>query len=183
VYSSNGAAEVSIVKRTYTECVFPKLVSQRFPLYKHTPPCKTHLYTIIWRILQGGVCAYNGKRLAQAAAHQSAMLVPLIAGMSGPPLDGQGKCTGRNRAGAPAYLQNETVGALGALFDWAKSETRVAGFCPWHFNNRCGTALPPTKCHDAKPPCDMDLGAVSLPFVKAKLEEIGRYIVNKHRSP
>ena len=109
------------------------------------------------------------------------MLVPLIAGMSGPPLDGQGKCTGRNRAGGPAYLQNETVGALGALFDWAKSETRVAGFCPWHYNNRCGTALPPTKCHDAKPPCDMDLGAVSLPLVKAKLEEIGRYIADNNQ--
>ena len=64
------------------------------------------------------------------ASHQEAMLVPLIAGNIGPPI-GQGSCPGRNKQGALAYLQNETVLALEGLLAWAKTQPRVAGFCPW----------------------------------------------------
>ena len=61
---------------------------------------------------------------------QSIMLVPGIFGNSGLPI-GQGRCTGRNKYGAPAYAQNETVLALKGLFAWAKTQPRIAGFCPW----------------------------------------------------
>jgi hypothetical protein len=109
--------------------------------------------------------------------HQSVMLVPGIFGNSGFPL-GQGRCPGLNKYGHPAYAQNETAAVLQGLFEWAQTDSRIAGFCPWHYNDRCGVATPPVHCHDAKPPCDMDRGAVSMPLVKAKLEEIGRAIIS-----
>eukprot|EP01065_Artemidia_motanka_P030206 TRINITY_DN36218_c0_g1_i1.p1 TRINITY_DN36218_c0_g1~~TRINITY_DN36218_c0_g1_i1.p1 ORF type:complete len:303 (+),score=119.28 TRINITY_DN36218_c0_g1_i1:54-911(+) len=62
------------------------------------------------------------------------------------------------------------VEKLQAYFDWAKEEPLIAGFNPWHFNNRS------TKQHG--PPCDMELGAVAMPDVVSTLAEIGKYIVN-----
>ena len=153
-------------------------------------------------------------------AHQAAMVVPLVAGNMGRPL-GEGNC---NAGGA--YLQNNTVVGLEGLFEWAKAEPRVAGFCPWHYNDRCmaarhrhrnitvmllprtpyssttaarrrhplrrvetrvrreasfsrhraAQATPRVNCSDGKPPCDMDVGAVSLPKVLAKLREIGAQV-------
>lgn len=41
-------------------CIKP--VSQRFPLDTHSPPCKIHT-VYLWRVLQGGVCIYDRKRL------------------------------------------------------------------------------------------------------------------------
>ena len=78
----------------------------------------------------------------------------------------------------PAYAQNETVAALQGLFEWAQTQPRIAGLCPWHYNDRCGLATPPRRCHDAKPPCDMDRGAASMPLVRAQLEKIGRAIIS-----
>ena len=49
--------------------------------------------------------------------------------------------------------------------------------CRWHYNDRCGVATPPAKCHDAPPPCDMDRGAVSMPLVRAQLMAMGREIM------
>eukprot|EP01052_Picozoa_sp_SAG31_P040695 SAG31_NODE_5959_length_2241_cov_1.092904_1_plen_445_part_00 len=114
--------------------------------------------------------------LPRLRPNQSAMLVPGIFGNSGLPL-GQGGCRGLNKYGQPAYAQNETAAVLQGLFEWAQTQPRIAGFCPWHYNDRCGLATPPRNCHDAKPPCDMDRGAVSMPIVRAKLEQIGRAIV------
>ena len=115
--------------------------------------------------------------LPRLRPHQSVMLVPGVFGNSGLPL-GQGQCPGLNKYGHPAYAENETVAVLHGLFEWAQTVPRIAGFCPWPSNDRCGVAAPPVHCHDAKPPCDMDRGAVSMPLVKAKLEEIGRAIVS-----
>lgn len=112
-----------------------------------------------------------------SSPHQSIMLVPGVFGNSGLPV-GQGGCKGLNKYGRPAYAQNETVAMLELLFEWAQTEERIAGFCPWHYNDRCGLATPTVKCHDAPPPCDMDRGAVSMPLVKAKLEEIGKSILS-----
>ena len=132
----------------------------------------------------GGLAEVNAVKAAvetcvlpRLQPHQSVMLVPGIFGNSGLPL-GQGQCPGLNKYGHPAYAQNETAAVLQGLFEWAQAEPRIAGFCPWHYNDRCGVATPPQHCHDAKPPCDMDRGAVSMPVVKAKLEEIGRAIVS-----
>jgi hypothetical protein len=112
-----------------------------------------------------------------SSPHQSLILVPGVFGNSGLPL-GQGGCKGLNKYGHPAYAQNETVTMLDLLFEWAQTESRIAGFCPWHYNDRCSVATPPVKCHDAPPPCDMDRGAISMPLVKAKLEQIGKAIIS-----
>jgi len=62
------------------------------------------------------------------------------------------------------------VDKLDGYFEWAKTDTRIAGFNPWHFNNRSSPQ------HGE--PCDMELGAVAMPSVLAKVQEIGRYILN-----
>ena len=58
-------------------------------------------------------------------------------------------------------------------FTWqAKTEKRIAGMNPWHYNTRAAAQHPP--------PCDMLLGASSMPSVVAKLQEIGSYILAQH---
>lgn len=64
----------------------------------------------------------------------------------------------------------QIIDDLNVLFDWAKNETRVAGFNPWHFNNR--------STNQAAPPCNMKPGAVVMPSVVDKLKEIGQYIMS-----
>ena len=61
------------------------------------------------------------------------------------------------------------VDKLDGYFEWAKSDKRIAGFNPWHFNNRSNP--------QAGGACDMELGAVAMPSVYAKLQEIGKFIL------
>ena len=51
---------------------------------------------------------------------------------------------------------------------WAKKDPKIAGFNPWHFSNRSGPQL--------RGGWDQRLGAVSMPSVVAKLQEIGKHI-------
>ena len=62
----------------------------------------------------------------------------------------------------------QIVTKLDGFFQWAKDEARIVGFNPWHFNNRSHPQL--------KGSYDQRLGAVSMPSVVAKLQEIGTYI-------
>ena len=98
------------------------------------------------------------------AAHQQAMLVPGIFGCAGAIVDGK-----------PFSLEEQgarIVKKLQAYFSWAKEEPRIAGFWPWHFNNR--TDKPST----VRPGfCDMAPGGVAMPAVVQKLQEIGKFIV------
>lgn len=64
--------------------------------------------------------------------------------------------------------QERVLEKLEGYFAWGKEDNRVAGFNPWHFNNR--------KTPQHAPPCDMRLGAGAMPKVVAKLSEIGRWI-------
>ena len=57
----------------------------------------------------------------------------------------------------------------------AKAEERIAGFNPWHFGHR--SAPQNTAAHD------MELGAVEMPTVLAKLRQIGEYIVAAKTPP
>jgi hypothetical protein len=82
--------------------------------------------------------------------HQKVMLVPgtfACSNLTYFPLDGQAK---------------NLVEKLDGYFDWAKSDERIAGFNPWHFNNRSNP--------QSGPPCDMELGAVAMPSVYKKLQ-------------
>lgn len=58
---------------------------------------------------------------------------------------------------------------MDGYFAWAKEDPRIAGFNGWHFNNR--------SIAQHSEPCDMELGAVAMPSVVSKLEEIGKYII------
>ena len=108
--------------------------------------------------------------------HQQVMLVPgtfACSNLSYFPLDDQAK---------------NNVEKLEGYFSWAKQEKRIAGFNPWvsaaapfassfsqrsccaqHYNTRAGA--------QSGPPCDMRLGASSMPTVVSKLKEIGHYII------
>lgn len=50
---------------------------------------------------------------------------------------------------------------------WASEDVRVAGFNPWHWSDRSSPQ------HAA--PCDMELGAVSLPNSLAYMRAIGAW--------
>eukprot|EP01009_Symbiontida_sp_KSa7_P008037 NODE_5249_length_318_cov_320.765799_g4638_i0.p1 GENE.NODE_5249_length_318_cov_320.765799_g4638_i0~~NODE_5249_length_318_cov_320.765799_g4638_i0.p1 ORF type:complete len:96 (-),score=28.12 NODE_5249_length_318_cov_320.765799_g4638_i0:4-291(-) len=65
------------------------------------------------------------------------------------------------------------VDKLNGYFEWAKKDTRIAGFNPWHFNYRDHPNHPP--------PCDMQLGANDLPGVVDVLRSIGHYIKKKKK--
>ena len=57
---------------------------------------------------------------------------------------------------------------LQGFFEWAKKDPKIAGFNPWHFSNRSGPQL--------RGGWDQRLGAVSMPSVVSKLQEIGKHI-------
>ena len=65
--------------------------------------------------------------------------------------------------------EDEAVQKLTAYFAWAKTETRLAGFAPWHWGNR---HTPQYK----KGACNMELGASAMPRTVAKLREMGRWM-------
>ena len=61
------------------------------------------------------------------------------------------------------------VRKLEAYEEWYESDPRVAGSNPWHYSER-------SKAEHA-PPCDMRLGASSMPGVLKKLQEMGSRII------
>ena len=71
--------------------------------------------------------------------------------------------------------QSNVVEKLKAYWDWAQNDTRIAGFCPWHFNTRFGNPQWPGVC-------DMELGAVEMPAVVEQLREMGEDIVKRARA-
>ena len=213
IYGSNGADEAST----------PHPLCTPFPTPSGTHPARAERNArrvLVSSQVRKVQAVYESCVFPRLHAHQAAMVVPLVAGNMGRPL-GEGNC---NAGGA--YLQNNTVVGLEGLFEWAKAEPRVAGFCPWHYNDRCmaarhrhrnitvmllprtpyssttaarrrhplrrvetrvrreasfsrhraAQATPRVNCSDGKPPCDMDVGAVSLPKVLAKLREIGAQV-------
>lgn len=93
--------------------------------------------------------------------HQQVMLVPGVFG-----------CTNTD------YMPFETmsknlVDKLEGYWSWAQRDQRIAGFCPWHYNNR-------SRMHPD--PCDMGPGAIAYPDVLTKLQEIGEAIIASQAS-
>ena len=89
-------------------------------------------------------------------AHQRFMAVP-----------GTFACT--NASYSPAAVEDVRIaGELRAYAAWARSEPRVAGLKPWHFR---------TRDHPQHAgPCDMEIGAASLPKTMAVLRALGREV-------
>lgn len=69
----------------------------------------------------------------------------------------------------------QTVAKIDAYYNWSKSEPRVAGMNPWHFNNWSYPVEPKGRC-------DMRLGAVVLPRTLDHLRQIGRGIIDGGRA-
>ena len=70
-----------------------------------------------------------------------------------------------------AVSERSVLAKLDAYLAWAKDDGRVAGFNPWHFNNRSKP--------QHRPPCDMQLGAVAMASVVERLQQIGRYVIGR----
>ena len=70
-----------------------------------------------------------------------------------------------------AVSEASVLAKLDAYLVWAKEDGRVAGFNPWHFNNR---SKPQHRL-----PCDMQLGAVAMAGVVDRLQQIGRYVIGR----
>lgn len=64
--------------------------------------------------------------------------------------------------------QRHVVDKLQGYWEWAKAEPRLVGLYPWHYTNRSSA--------QASSRCDMRLGAVAMPRVLAKLEEMASWI-------
>ena len=102
----------------------------------------------------------------QMAPHQKLLLVPGVYGNT------PAKCEKAGGSAAVCSLDAQAiqvVAKLDGFFEWAKGEKRIAGFNPWHFGHR--SAPQNSAIHD------MELGAVEIPNVLAKLRQIGEYIV------
>eukprot|EP00463_Aulacantha_scolymantha_P002486 TRINITY_DN3237_c0_g1_i1.p1 TRINITY_DN3237_c0_g1~~TRINITY_DN3237_c0_g1_i1.p1 ORF type:complete len:227 (-),score=14.73 TRINITY_DN3237_c0_g1_i1:2-682(-) len=102
---------------------------------------------------------YNKVIYPKLHSHQGVLFVPGI--FASDPVH----CTEGNVSCPLDKQAEQIVIKLDGFFKWAKTDTRVAGFNPWHFSNRSHAQL-----HGW---WDQRLGAVSMPTVMAKLEEIG----------
>jgi hypothetical protein len=105
---------------------------------------------------------YTGKLYPKLHPHQGVFIVPGI--FANDPVHCQ-----QNNVSCPLEGQAEQVVIkLDGFFDWAMQDDKIAGFNPWHFNNRSvpqwGGAY------------NQQLGGVSMPTVVGKLKEIGEYI-------
>ena len=100
------------------------------------------------------------------APHQKLLLVPGVYGNTPATCVKAGGSAGVCSLDAQA---TQVVAKLEGFFAWARTEERIAGFNSWHFGHRR------TPQHGGA--ADMELGAVEMPTVLAKLRQIGKHIV------
>jgi hypothetical protein len=93
--------------------------------------------------------------------HQRALFVPGVFALD--PV----RCKAANSSCPLAEQARQVVTKLQSYFDWAKNDSRIIGFNPWHFCNRSD---------------EHSLGAIAMPTVVAKLHEIGNFISNQSSS-
>ena len=100
---------------------------------------------------------------AALAPHQQVMLVPGTFG-----------CSNATVPGLPASVSDAQVATkLEAYFAWMKTDKRIAGINPWHWNDR-------GHSQHGKEFCDMTLGAGQFPETTKVLRAIGKWIVFKN---
>ena len=102
----------------------------------------------------------------QLAPHQKLLLVPGVYGNTPATCEKAGGSAAVCSLDAQA---TQVVAKLEGFFSWAKIEDRIAGFNSWHFGHRGSPQN--SAIHD------MELGAVEMPTVLAKLRQIGGHIV------
>ena len=75
-------------------------------------------------------------------------------------------CSNTTDAGLPASVSDGQVfNKLTAYWQWMKTDKRIAGINPWHFDRRGHP--------QSSGVCDLELGAVDLPRSMALLKQIG----------
>ena len=105
---------------------------------------------------------YEQEIFPRLRAHQKALFVPGVFASS------PSHCAKYNVSCSLASQAEQIVIKLDGFFLWAKNDTRVIGFNPWHFGNRSSSQFGGAY--------DQRLGAISMPNVLDKLREIGKYI-------
>ena len=83
-------------------------------------------------------------------------------------------CRASNISCPLATQAEQVVARLDVLFNWSKQQHKIAGWIPWHFENRStpqwGGAY------------NLELGAIAMPSVVSKLREVGAF-VQSHKPP
>ena len=105
---------------------------------------------------------YEEEIFPRLRPRQKALFVPGVFASS------PSHCASENVSCPLASQAEQIVIKLDGFFQWAKNDSRVAGFNPWHFGNRSSPQFGGAY--------DQRLGAISMPSVLDKLREIGRYI-------
>eukprot|EP00039_Didymoeca_costata_P017189 m.316582 g.316582 ORF g.316582 m.316582 type:complete len:292 (-) comp16504_c0_seq12:223-1098(-) len=105
---------------------------------------------------------YNNVIFPKLQPHQGVLLVPGIFASDPVHCEANGvKCPLGPQA-------DQVVIKLKEMFSWAQEETRIAGFNPWHYNNRSSPQLPGAY--------NQQLGAISMPTVVEQLRIMGQAI-------
>ena len=102
-------------------------------------------------------------RSSSLRSYQRVMLLPGIFG-----------CKNTSYFGTPQEQGVRVAAKLDAYYAWAKTEPKVAGFDPWHFDDRTEKQW--------NGPCDQRMGAAAMPAAVAKLQQIGREIIANHKT-
>ena len=106
---------------------------------------------------------YEEEIFPRLRPRQKALFVPGVFASS------PSHCASENVSCPLASQAEQIVIKLEGFFRWAKNDSRVAGFNPWHFGNRSSPQFGGAY--------DQRLGAISMPSVLDKLREIGRYVI------
>ena len=101
------------------------------------------------------ISIYNSMIFPIMNKNQSALFVPGIFACNQTTID---------------FDSQQIVHKLNLFFNYSLNDDRIKGFNPWHFNNRSSEEHPP--------PCIMEIGAIAMPNVLSKLQQIGEYILN-----
>lgn len=131
--------------------------------------------------------AYEQHILPKLAQNQSAFVVPGTYECDSPTMEAPRNSKWRCVPGNSSY-DSFIASKVDEFSAWAKSEPRIAGMCPWHFNNRClvggtdfqcGCATPQSACKAVGAPgtsAFWQAGAMAMPKTLAKLKAIGHEI-------
>jgi hypothetical protein len=109
---------------------------------------------------------YEKNVLPKLAPHQQAIVMPGTFACSTYP---------NKRFASLEESQDATIAGLEGFFNWTKTESRLAGIVPWHYNRR-----PTPQVNTSSPTysgCDLELGAADMPRVMQVLRRVGKEIL------
>eukprot|EP01052_Picozoa_sp_SAG31_P014191 SAG31_NODE_873_length_11325_cov_34.061197_4_plen_330_part_00 len=132
--------------------------------------------------------AYEQHILPKLAPNQSAFVVPGTYECDSSTMEAPGHARWRCIPGNTSY-DKYVASKIDEFTAWAASEPRIAGMCPWHYNNRCnrngidyqcGCTTKQAACKEvgtAGTPTFWQAGAMTMPRSLERLKTIGRGIL------